>query len=214
MRYTFSNRPPNDECYTTEYTAEWVISNYFELLDGKKIIMPCDCELSKLYQVAKKHGLDVEIAQDMWGVDYSKYDLVFTNPPFSGETKWLDWLQSQNVKYLVFAPWGMFSGCVNHISRKRKSLGYIINRPHHDGSKLVKFDRPDGSTISVKWLLVTNLEEGRKWVEAKPDLRIDIGSEWVTYTGIFTDTTECNYLPYEYKGLRSDASKGHFVRRK
>lgn len=34
----------NDECYTTETQAEYVLDKYSHLLENKRIIMPCDCE--------------------------------------------------------------------------------------------------------------------------------------------------------------------------
>ena len=34
----------NDECYTTEATAEYIVTKYIDLLKGKRIILPCDYE--------------------------------------------------------------------------------------------------------------------------------------------------------------------------
>ena len=40
----FGTKVANDEWYTTEYTAEYVVNKYIKWLEGKKIILPCDSE--------------------------------------------------------------------------------------------------------------------------------------------------------------------------
>ena len=77
MKANFGNwSVSNDEWYTTEYTAEYVVNKYIKWLEGKKIILPCDSEWSELYKACKRHNLDCEISRDMYNVDYSKLNLL------------------------------------------------------------------------------------------------------------------------------------------
>jgi len=35
---------------------------------------------------------------------YQKCDLVLTNPPFTDLTKWIKWLNSNNLKFIIWIP--------------------------------------------------------------------------------------------------------------
>lgn len=187
----------NDECYTTEATAEYIVTKYIDLLKGKRIILPCDYEWSELYKSCKRHNLNCDIAQDMYNVDYSKYDLVFTNPPFHGGYKYIRFLMSKNIKFLLFSPWAI--------------IWLIASTPTHDFYHKVYyledfkcgicaiFKKPDGTDYGVHWGLITNLDEGKAIVNAKPDIRIEATSTFQNYKGIWSDLIKCNYLKYTYR---------------
>lgn len=188
----------NDECYTTEATAEYIVTKYIDLLKGKRIILPCDCEWSELYKSCKRHNLNCDIAQDMYNVDYSKYDLVFTNPPFHGSCKYIRFLMSKNIKFLLFAPWSI--------------IRLIASTPTHDFYHKIYyledfnsgictiFKKPDSTDYGVHWGLITNLDEGKAIVvNTKPDIRIEATSTFQNYRGIYWDLMKCNYLKYTYR---------------
>lgn len=181
----------NDECYTPVKTAEDFVTKYLYLLKDKKVILPCDTEKSELFKACRRHNINCDIAQDMYGVDYSKYDLVFTNPPFHNLSKYIKFLLDKNVKFLLFAPWSFIKYCAinNNI--------YFIEDIR--SGEYVLFLQPNGTVIKVHWGLITNLDEGKAIVEAKPDIRIEVADEFTNYRGIWIDLLNCNYLPYEYK---------------
>lgn len=183
----------NDEHYTPYETAEYLLNKYGHLMKGKKVILPCDSEESELYNACIRHGIDCDISQDMYSVDYSKYDLVFTNPPFSKTAKYIRYLQANNIKFILFVTWvtGVNLSVDLGIYYVEDFLRYYVN-----------FILPDGSIRKVHWALVSNLEETRSYVEAKPDIRIQPTDEWQNYHGIYSDFMHCNYLPYQWKSPR------------
>ena len=185
----------NDEWYTTEYTAEYVVNKYIKWLEGKKIILPCDSEWSELYKACKRHNLDCEISRDMYNVDYSKYDLCFTNPPFHRLNKYIRFLLDNNVKFLLFAPWTICKECAAK-THDFYHVVYYLERSR--GTKLSFFDRPDGTMGKVNWALITNLPEGEQVVLNKPDIRVKATNEYQNYYGIWSDLCNCNYLKYNW----------------
>lgn len=164
-------------------------------MQGKKIILPCDQEWSELYKACLAKGLDCEIGQDMWNTDYSKYDLVFTNPPFHGLYKWIRYLNNNNVKYLLFAPWAIIGPCAD-IKHDFYNKVYYIEDFRNNNHTI--FKTQNGDNYAVHWGLITNLEEGKALVEAKPDIRIQPTNEFQNYKGIWLDLISCNYLKYDY----------------
>ena len=190
----------NDECYTTEATAEYIVTKYIDLLKGKRIILPCDCEWSELYKSCKRHNLNCDIAQDMYNVDYSKYDLVFTNPPFHGVYKYIRFLISKNIKFLLFATWTIIRPIASLPTHDFYHKIYYLE--DFSGDNIYKiFNTPDGTDYGVHWGLITNLDEGKAIVNAKPDIRIEATSTFQTYRGIWSDLIQCNYLKYTYRSI-------------
>ena len=181
---------PNDEHYTPYETAEYLLNKYGYLMKGKKVILPCDTEQSELYKACLRHGIDCDIAQDMYNVDYTKYDLVFTNPPFSKARKLIRFYNENNIKFILFVGWA--TALYLAVNNKAYYVEDFIC------SRYVDFILPDGSTKLVHWALVSNLEETREIVEAKPDIRIKPTNEWQHYRGIFYDFIRCNYLAYDW----------------
>lgn len=104
----------DNEWYTSIETVEAELSHWRHRLRGKKIICPTDSEQSAfvkyLNSVKEEWGIkSVDYSclpyKDMFDVDYSKYDIVITNPPFSGYGKYLDLLDSYNIDYILIAPY-------------------------------------------------------------------------------------------------------------
>ena len=71
------------EYYTTEETAEKFISQ-IDINKEWRIICPCDDEDSEIYKALKNKGLNVDYSTHLQDVDYSKYDIVITNPTYVG----------------------------------------------------------------------------------------------------------------------------------
>ena len=150
-----NTKPANDELYTPESTAEYVLDKYGYLLENKKIILPCDQECSELYKACKRRGFDCTIAQDMYNVDYSKYDICFTNPPFRSLYKYIRFLLDKDVKFLLFAPWSIINRCAAISSEKQIKDGKFHPFYHKvyyidDFARIcTTFIRPDGSEYGV-----------------------------------------------------------------
>lgn len=102
----------DDEFYTPYDIAVALVKPFEKWLVGKKIICPCDSEWSNIYKHLKSLGYDVTIAQEFNNtlfneMDYSKYDVVITNPPWSKTREFFQ--QIGNSKYLVICNWLLVS---------------------------------------------------------------------------------------------------------
>lgn len=79
---TCARKTMDDEFYTMYRDVSCELHKYD--LRGKKIICPCDTYKSEIYKYLKDCRYDVDKEGKEWrNVDYSKYDIVITNPPFS-----------------------------------------------------------------------------------------------------------------------------------
>lgn len=188
---------PNDECYTLPETAEYLLDKYEDLFKDKKIILPCDTENSELYKACLRHNIDCEIGQDMFNTDYTKYDLVFTNPPFSFAAKYIKYLHENNIKFVLFAGWIT----ALYASIRAKDIYYIedFDRRGKPGEQYYWFIQPDGNLKAVHWGLISNLPEARKYVEAKPPVRTEPQEYWSHHSGIYADYIRYNYLDYDWR---------------
>ena len=75
-------------------------------------------------------------------IDYSKYDIAITNPPFSEFTEFVDTMYENNMKFLVIGPQNAikYKTVFPHLKRDEMWLGYHYH--------LAGFIRPDGSRVS------------------------------------------------------------------
>lgn len=103
----------NDEFFTKRTT---VITQCYPLrkyLKNKKIICPCDDKNSEYYKILHDEWkLDVSLAppgngrrHDMFSVDYKKFDIVITNPPFSKINEFFSLLIENGCKFSILCPW-------------------------------------------------------------------------------------------------------------
>ena len=102
----------DDEFYTPYDVAVELIKPFEKWLVGKKIICPCDSEWSNIYKRLKSLGYDVTAKTQMCNnlfneLDYSQYDVVITNPPWSKTREFFQ--QIGNSKYLVICNWLLVS---------------------------------------------------------------------------------------------------------
>lgn len=93
---------------------------------GKKIICPCDNKESNIYKYLK---------------DYSKYDIVITNPPFSQAREFIRYLIAQGIDFIIIV------SDVLRYSIKNGKADFGI--PLYKGWDAQKFYRPDGTIRPV-----------------------------------------------------------------
>ena len=74
-------------------------------------------------------------------IDYSKYDIAITNPPFSAFTEFIDVMHENNMKFLVIGPQNAikYKAVFPHLMNNDMWLGYHYH--------LAGFIRPDGSRV-------------------------------------------------------------------
>ena len=90
----------DDEFYTMYKDVVRELHKYD--LRGKKIICPCDNKDSNIYKYLKHCYYDVKCDDKEWrNVDYSKYDLVITNPPFSQVREFIRYLVNEKIDFII-----------------------------------------------------------------------------------------------------------------
>lgn len=121
-------------------------------LRGKKIICPCDDRNSNIYKYLKDCYYDVRCDNKEWRkVNYSKYDLVITNPPFSQVREFLRYLLSINKDFIIIV-----SDVLRYSIKNGKfDLGIDI----YKGWDAQKFYRPDGSIVPVHCGWISNFQD-------------------------------------------------------
>ena len=71
-------------------------------LRGKRIICPCDNRESNIYKYLKDCYYNVKCDATEWrDIDYSQYDVVITNPPFSQAREFIRHLVRCNVDFII-----------------------------------------------------------------------------------------------------------------
>ena len=137
-------------------------------------------------------------------VNYSKYDLVITNPPFSQFRDFIDTIFKNNMKFLVIGPITAitYKEIFNHIKNNEMWLGYgkqLSGFRLLDGT-LVLSKNPEGSVPrACKWY--TNLDVSYR--HDKMILTEKYNSEkypnYYNYKGI--DVAKTNQIPFDYAGV-------------
>ena len=97
---TCKRKTKDDEFYTMYKDAVRELHKYD--LRNKKIICPCDNKESNIYKYLKDCYYNVKCDDKEWrNIDYSKYDLVITNPPFSQVREFIRHLINQNIDFII-----------------------------------------------------------------------------------------------------------------
>lgn len=111
-------------------------------LRGKRIICPCDNRESNIYKYLKDCYYNVKCDATEWrDIDYSQYDVVITNPPFSQAREFIRHLVRCNVDFIIIV-----SDVMRYSIKNGKcSFGCKI----YKGKDAQKFYRPDGSIYPV-----------------------------------------------------------------
>lgn len=90
-----------DEWYTLFKDVQNELDNYD--LTGLKIVCPCDGKDSAFVKYMSAMGYDFDYFEgDYESVDYSKYDVVITNPPFKNYQKFYNLIKDK--LFIVVAP--------------------------------------------------------------------------------------------------------------
>lgn len=90
-----------DEYYTLYEDVKRELDNYD--LTGLKIVCPCDGKDSAFVKYMTAMGYDFDYFEgDYESVDYSKYDVVVTNPPFKNYQKFYNLIKDK--LFIVVAP--------------------------------------------------------------------------------------------------------------
>ena len=97
---TCRRKTTDDEFYTMYKDCVRELHKYD--LRGKKIICPCDTRESNIYKYLKDCYYDVKCDCKEWrNIDYSKYDVVITNPPFSQVREFIKHLVNCKIDFIL-----------------------------------------------------------------------------------------------------------------
>lgn len=137
---TCKRKTQDDEFFTMYKDVVRELHKYD--LRGKKIICPCDNKESNIYKYLKDCYYDVKCDNKEWrNIDYSKYDLVITNPPFSQVREFLRHLVSIKIDFIIIV-----SDVLRYSIKKGK---FKLNTNIYFGKDAQKFYRPDGTIKAV-----------------------------------------------------------------
>ena len=154
MLKTCRRKTLDDEFYTMYKDCVRELHKYD--LRGKKIICPCDNKTSNIYKYLKDCYYDVKCDDKEWrNVDYSKFDLVITNPPFSQVREFIRHLVAQKIDFIIIV-----SDVLRYSIKKGKAdFGIQL----YKGWDAQKFYRPDGSIKEVHCGWIASMQD--TWLE-------------------------------------------------
>lgn len=137
---TCKRKTQDDEFFTMYKDVVRELHKYD--LRGRKIICPCDNKNSNIYLYLKHCYYNVRCDTKNWRkVDYSNYDLVITNPPFSQVREFIKHLISQQIDFIII---------VSDVLRYSiKNGSYNLPIKIWKGWDAQKFYRPDGSIRAI-----------------------------------------------------------------
>ena len=143
-----AKREKNDEFYTKNADIERELQHYLPYLKGKRVVCPCDTENSEFVKYFMANGERIGILTlgyshlssgvDFRNVDYSNYDVVITNPPFSLFREFIATMEANHMDYLVI-------GSKNAITYKEIFPLLQHNKMWLGVNNVTTFTKPDGS---------------------------------------------------------------------
>lgn len=150
---TCKRKTMDDEFFTMYKDAVRELHKYD--LRGKKIICSCDNRESNIYKYLKDCYYDVKCDSREWRlVDYSKYDIVITNPPFSQVREFIRHLVEVGIDFIIIV-----SDVLRYSLRKGK-LDFGIDI--YMGKDAQKFYRPDGTIQPVHCGWISSIQDDWK----------------------------------------------------
>lgn len=151
---TCKRKTQDDEFYTLYKDVVRELHKYD--LRGKRIICPCDNKDSNIYKYLKHCYYNVKCDDKEWrNIDYSKYDIVITNPPFSQIREFIKCLIDNKIDFII-----MVSDVFRYsIERGKLDLGI----PLYKGKDAQRFLRPDGTLKSIHCGWISNIQDD--WLE-------------------------------------------------
>lgn len=133
-------------------------------------------------------------------IDYSKYDVVITNPPFSQFREFIDLMFKNNMKFLVIGPQNAltYKEFFQYIQDNKVWLGYHFH--------MTGFDLPDGTHIPKNdnrvrtccWF--TNFDVAYRHDEMILTEKYNPSKYPCYYNFDGIDINETNDIPYDYDG--------------
>lgn len=155
MIYKCSRKIKDDEYYTRYEDIKKLFDNQIVYKLKKynlKVCCPCDTDKSNFYKYFCDYGIKVDLYQDVFKVDYSKYDLVVTNPPFKIKKELLKFYLDNNINFILVLPDIMIYNLKHNKLKmfKNQKPQLFIN------GRLNKFIRSDGSFKNVGCDWVSN----------------------------------------------------------
>ena len=150
---TCKRKTNDDEFYTIYKDVVRELHKYD--LRNKKIICPCDSKESNIYQYLKHCYYNVKCDNKEWRkVDYSQFDIVITNPPFSQVREFLNYLIDINIDFIIIV------SDVMRYSIKNKKINFKI--PIYFGKDVQRFLRPDGTIKAIHCGWISNIQDDWK----------------------------------------------------
>ncbi len=128
-------------------------------------------------------------------IDYSKYDLVVTNPPFSKFTSFINVLFRWNIDFLIVSPFLSLARkpFLDLIEKNRLRIGY--------SQQFNRFYKLNGAVTKVNCLWITTLPVKKrvKKIVCTEEYRTGKYLEYVNYEGIHIPTI--SRIPKRYDGV-------------
>lgn len=160
-------RVAKDECYTTRAEADKLVDYLIEnnlVSFNAKIWLPFDSKLSRIYQSLQEKGFNnlimsgLEQGLDFFHYEPDEWDVIISNPPFSGRTKLMNRLFGFNKPFIILQGTQYFNNqyAVNYLSSK-KEIGFILPRSrmsfmtYNAKENVVKSSR-NGASFYSFWL--------------------------------------------------------------
>lgn len=160
-------RIAHDECYTTLNEAEKLV----KYIDENKIVskndiiwLPFDNEFSNIYKALTKYGFNIvmtnlENGQDFYAYQPNEWDIIITNPPFSGRTKLMNRLMSFNKPFIILQATQMFNNqfAVNYLCQFSNDFKFILPRSrmsfltYKEDENIIRSDK-NGASFYSFWL--------------------------------------------------------------
>ena len=150
---TCKRKLQDDEFYTLYKDVVRELHKYD--LRGKNIICPCDNKESNIYKYLKDCYYNVKCDNQEWrNIDYSKYDLVITNPPFSQVREFIRRLVIEKIDFIIIV------SDVLRYSLRQGKINFGVNI--YIGKDAQKFYRPDGTIKAVHCGWISNIQDDWK----------------------------------------------------
>ena len=199
-----AQRNKNDEFYTTYNDVEKELRHYTHFLRGKRILCPCDTQASSFVKyfednrdVIKYQSLDfshVSDGTDFRNIDYSQYDVVITNPPFSLFREFINSVMRNNVYFLVI-------GNKNALTYKEIFNRFKNGQIWFGFNSVRSFYKPDGTMQrfgNIGWF--TNIPNDRQSqpLELTKKYSAELYPKYDNYNAI--DVSNVKDIPYDYYG--------------
>lgn len=160
-------RIARDECYTTYNEAEKMV-RYIDqngiVSKSNTVWLPFDNEFSNIYKALTKYGYDVvmtnlENGQDFYLYQPEQWDIIITNPPFSGRTKLMNRLMSFDKPFIILQATQMFNNqfAVNYLCEFSDDFKFILPRSRmsfltfKEDENIIRSDR-NGASFYSFWL--------------------------------------------------------------